>query len=418
MTPLFYEMPFLLLLLLASGFFSGSETALFSLTRVQLEQLARRHPAASRRITDLLERPRRLIITLLLGNEFVNVAISSLSAVIIIEIFHQDMPWINVAVVLPILLLFGEITPKTLAIRGNARFAVWVARPLTWFSYWITPLRWLIRNISDRIVNLFVTESLRRGSILNEDVIKTIVEESEREGILDAFEKEFIYNVFDFGDKKLDEVMTPRANLFYLSAELPLQRMVELIKENHFSKVPVYQGNRDRIIGILFATDLIGLSPAEIADSANTLQRIKREPYFVPVTKRADELFRTFQHRKISVAIVLDEYGGVLGLVTMEDLLEVIFGEIADEYEHVNQQHEQISERAFKVNAAMTLDEFNDLLGVNLQSDEVDTIGGFVFALFGELPGPRATMAFESLHFTIERVTNNRIETLIVRKRS
>ncbi len=416
MFPFYIEIPLLLILFFLSGFFSGSETALFSLSKIQIEKLVQTHPKKGQKIRNLLEQPRRLIITILLGNEFVNIAISSISAGIVIQIIGQKIPWINILIVLPLLLLFGEITPKTIAIKNNERFSTFIISPLIYFTHWITPLRWFIRNISDRVVNLFVKESARKGSLLTEDVIKTIIEDGEKEGILDSIEKEFIYNIFDFGDARVDEVMTPRANLFYLPAEMPLQEMIQQIKEKHYSKVPIYKENRDDIIGILFATDLIGLTPEEIIDSETTLRRISRKPYFIPSTKRADELFKTFQRKKISIAIVLDEYGGVLGLVTMEDLLEEIFGEISDEYEKEDKQHEEISEHLYRVKASMPIEEFNELIGSELSSDEVDTIGGLIFSLFGELPKVKSTLIYNNLHFTVDKIVGNRIESIIVKK--
>lgn len=400
-----------------SGFFSGSETALFSLSRLQVEKMIQVNPKKGNRIKDLLERPRRLIITILLGNEFVNIAISSISAGLVIRFIGKEVPWINVLIVLPVLLLFGEITPKTIAIRNSERFSSLVSLPISFFSRWITPLRWTIRSISDRIVNLFVSESSRKESILTEDVIKTIVEEGEREGILDSIEKDYIYKVFDFGDARMSDVMTARANLFYLPADMPFREMISQIKENHYSKVPVYRENRDNIIGIIFATDLLGLKAEQIDDSEVTLKKIMRKPYFVPVTKRADELFRTFQRKKISIAIVLDEYGGVLGLVTMEDLLEQIFGEISDEYEEDPVQHEKLSEHSFRIDASLSLDEFNELVGADLISEEVDTIGGYVFALLGELPKQKDSIASKNLLFIVEKVDGNKIDSLIVKKK-
>ncbi|MBU1064573.1 hemolysin family protein [bacterium] len=413
---LYTEISLILFLLFLSGFFSGSETALFSLTRVQIEKMVLSKEERGKNIKRLLERPRRLIITILLGNEFVNISISSISAAIIIGFLGEELPWINIVIVLPVLLLFGEITPKTLAIRKKESFALFVANPLYLFSRIVAPLLWLIRTISDRVVNLFVRESSRTGSILTEDVIKTIVEEGEKEGIIDSLEREYIYNVFDFGDARMDDVMTPRVNMFYLPEEMSLNEMIGEIKKHHFSKVPIYRENRDNIVGVLFANDLLELGADQITQSAKTLQKILRQPYFVPVTKRADELFQTFQHRKISVAIVLDEYGGVQGMVSMEDLLEAIFGDITDEFEDDSDQHEKLGESLFRVNANMSVDEFNELLDVELLSDDVDTVGGFVFALFGEMPKVKSSIKYESIVFTVEKIVSNRIDSLLVKK--
>jgi putative hemolysin len=417
MSLLYIEILLVVIFIFLSAFFSGSETALFSLSKFQIEKLVEENPDKGKRIRDLIERPKRLIITIILGNEFVNVAISSLSAGIIIRIFHQEIPWINIGIVLPILLIFSEITPKTIALKNNTKFASFVVTPLSYLSRFTTPVRWFIRNISDGIVNIFVKSSERRESILTEDVIRTIVEEGEKEGIIDSLEREFIYKVFDFGDMKVDEVMTPRANLFCLSADTSLDEIIKKIKEKHYSKVPVYKDDQDNIIGILFATDLIGLTDEEIKNSDVTLKKILRKPYFVPITKRADELFKTFQKEKISIAIVLDEYGGVLGLVTMEDLLEVIFGEISDEFEKEDKLYEKVSDSVRRVKASMTLDEFNELFGSNIFLEDVDTIGGFVFSLFGEFPKPKSVVNYHDFTFTVERVSGNRIEAILVREK-
>lgn len=416
MSLLIIEIILLLGLLILSGYFSGSETALFSLSRIQLEKLIITNERRGRQVERLLERPRRLIISILLGNQFVNTALTSIATVLIIQIVGREVPWINIAIVLPILLLFGEITPKTIAIRRSEQFSLLVAASLTLFSKIITPCRWFIRAISDRIVNLFIRGNSRTPSILNEDVIKSIVDEGEKEGILAALEKDYIYRIFDFGDAYMDDVMTPRVNMFYLPAEMQLTEMINKIKEAHYSKVPIYRGNRDNIIGILFATDLIGLDPTKTEQSEKILQRILRKPYYVPITKRADELFRTFQLRKISMAIVLDEYGGVQGMVTMEDLLEAIFGKISDEYEQDDVPYERLGEHLFRIKAIMPLDEFNKLIGSDIVSEEIDTIGGFIFTLFGELPKPKNSIDYLNLNFTVEKVIGNRLETLIVKK--
>ncbi len=415
---IFYLQLFLLILLLfLSGFFSGSETALFSLSKLQREKIRQFKPQSGQRINHLLERPRQLIITILLGNEFVNISISSISAGIIIRLLGQETPWVNIYIIVPLLLLLGEITPKTLAINHSENFSAIVAGPLGLFQKIITPVRWLIRNVADGIVNLIVKESVRTGSILTEDVVKTLVAEGEKEGVLDSVEKEFIHRIFDFGDTRLRDVMTPRSNLFCLPVDMALSDMIQEIKKNHYSAVPIYRDNRDNIVGIIFATDLIGLTAEELRDSAKTLQQKLRKPYFVPANKRADELFRTLQREKKSVAITLDEYGGVQGLVTMEDLLEEIFGEIGDEYEIADRSYEKLGPKTYRVDGTLTLEEFNRLFNTDIEYEGVETVGGLVLSLFGELPRPHATILYAELHFTVEKIQANRIKSILVKKR-
>lgn len=412
-----FEIVFLIGLLGLSGFFSGSETALFSLSQVQKEKLYRTKPREGKILQQLLDMPRSLIITILIGNEFVNITFSTLCAGLVIKFTNERIPWLNILIVLPLLLLIGEITPKVLAINKNEKFAAIVARPLFVFMRIITPLRWLIRNISDRIVNLIIGNRERRETIINEDVIRTIVSESEKEGVLEAIEREYIYKVFDFGDLKAEDVMTPRAYLFSLDIATPVNEIIQSIKARHYSKIPIYDQNPDNIIGVLFATDLISSDFQKQVDSL-TLRSILRKPYFIPPNKRVDELFSVFQRQKISFAIVIDEYGTVQGVITMEDLLEQIFGEISDEYEMKKSRHEFISDNLVRVQATISLDDFNALMGTNLTSEEVDTLGGYVFSLFGELPAVNATIVSDNLQFIVEKIVHNRIESLIVRRLS
>jgi len=415
MVLLVVEIVILCVLLVFSGFFSSSETALFSLSKVQKEKISSRNPAQGKLIGLLLDRPRALIITILLGNEFVNICFSSLFTLFIIQIAGVKIPWANLLIALPVMLVFGEITPKTLAIKNSERLAVFIARPLNLFMRIITPLRWIIRNISDRIVNLLVSGIEQRDNILTEDVIRSLLEDSEKEGIIDSSEREMISNVFDFGDLKAEEVMTPRAFIFSLPVSMPLSDMISVIKTRHISKVPIYEDNPDSILGVLFATDLIGIDQSDIF-APGGLRNLLRPPFFIPKNKRVDELFHVFQQKRISMAIVLDEYGSVQGLITIEDLLEEIFGEISDEFEKKDDEFEKINERLCRIRGNLPLDRFNELLNAHIPTEEFDTIGGFVFSLFAEMPSVKDRKSYDGWQFTVEKVENNRIEILLVRR--
>jgi len=406
----------LFILLFLSGFFSGSETALFSLTEIQKKSLKDREPEKGNRISQLLENPGKLIITIILGNEFVNVSISTISAGLIITLFGQKVPWINIFIVLPTVLLLGEIVPKTFAINNNEKFASFIANPLAVFNKIITPFRWLIHHISDAIVNIFVREEARGGNILTEDVVKTIIEEGEKEGILDREEKYYINKIFDFGDTLLRDIMTPRSNLFVLPIDMELGEMIKKIKENHYSAVPIYKDDIDNIQGILFATDLIGLSQEEINNSKETILRLLRKPVFISETTRADEMFKKFQQQKFSKAITIDEYGGVRGMITMEDLLEVIFGDIIDEFEVDDKKYRKIAENHYTLDGDLHLEDFNDIFDSSLDSKYVETIGGFLLNIFGELPDKNATTYYSDFHFKVVELEGNKISKIRVKK--
>jgi putative hemolysin len=412
------EIIILVVLLGLSGFFSSSETALFSLSKIQREKIQESDPAHGKIINDLLNTPRSLIITILLGNEFVNICFSSLFTLIVIQIAGTVLPWANYLIALPLVLLIGEITPKTLAIKNNERLSLKIARPLSLVMVIFTPLRWFIRNISDRIVNLIVSKRDQRENILTEDVIRSILEDSEKEGVIDSDESEMISNVFDFGDLIAADVMTPRSLIFSLPVDMALPEVITAIKNRRISKVPIYEGNPDNIIGVLFATDLIGISLNASNDETKpiNLRNLLRPPFFVPKTKRVDELFHIFQRKRISMAIVRDEDGIVQGLITIEDLLEEIFGEISDEFEIKDEQFEKINDRLYRVRGTLPIVSFNELLNARIPVDEFETIGGFVSSLFDELPTVNAQKIYDGWLFTVEKIENNRIEILRVKR--
>ena len=322
------ELVLFVVLMALSGFFSSSETSLFSLSRTQLDQMRRDGNPRVQLIERLLSEPRRLIVTILIGNEFVNVAASALSAAIVIELLGAENKLVNLFIMVPILLLVGEITPKTLAIRNNAVFASFLSRPIELFAYLITPVRRSVRSLADRVTTLIVGSERSRSNIVTEDMVRTLAKEAVGEGVLDPVEAQYINRIFDLGNKTVAEVMTPRSGIFFLPADMPLPKMVQQLHRTRRTKVPVYDGNQDNILGILYARDLLGLDPAAITAAPGGLQRLLREPLHVPDSEPAADLFHLFRQRRLSTALAVDANGTVTGLITMEDLLECIFGDL------------------------------------------------------------------------------------------
>ena len=322
------ELVLFVVLMGLSGFFSSSETSLFSLSRFQLEQMRRDGNPRVHLIERLLSQPRRLIVTILIGNEFVNVAASALSAAIVIELMGAENKLVNLFVMVPILLLVGEITPKTLAIRNNTVFAGFLSRPIEMFALLITPLRRAVRSVADRVTTLIVGSERSRSNIVTEDMVRTLAKEAVGEGVLDPVEAQYINRIFDLGNKTIAEVMTPRSRIFFLPADMPLSMMVRQLHRTRRTKVPVYDGNRDTILGLLYARDLLGLDTAVLEAEPGGLQRLLRKPSYVPDSQPAADLFHQFRQRRLSTALAVDENGAVTGLITMEDLLECIFGDL------------------------------------------------------------------------------------------
>jgi CBS domain containing-hemolysin-like protein len=396
-----------------SGFFSSSETALFSLSNVQLEQMRRDEHPRLRLIERMLSEPRRLIITILIGNELVNVSASVISAAIVIELLGPDKKWINLLIMVPVLLLVGEITPKTLAIQNNVSFAAFEARPIEFFARIITPLRWVVRIVADGIITLIVGKERSQGNIITQDMVRTLAREAVGEGALDRQEAQFIDHIFEFGHKSVEDVMTPRSDIVFLPVDMSLDAMVEQLRGTWRTRVPVYRDNRDTIVGILHARDLLGVDIAQLSDAKDGVQRLVREAYFVPESKPVSELFYVFRSRKLSVALVVDEYGGVTGLVTMEDLLECIFGDIRSPSDAPRElQVEDLGNGRCAVDGYMSVEEFDRQTGSSLSTDQAETLGGLLLHEYGELPAEDTMLEVRGFMFRIEEVADNRIKRL------
>jgi putative hemolysin len=400
-----------------SGFFSSSETSLFSLSNVQLEQMRKdQHPRIGL-IQQLLSQPRRLIITILIGNELVNVTASVICAAIVIRALGPEHKWINLVIMVPLLLLVGEITPKVLAIRHNVAFSSFESGPIEWFAQLIKPLRLIVRKVADWFITLIIGKDRSRGNIITEDMVRILAREALGEGALDYFEAQFIEQIFDFGNKTLEDVMTPRSDIFFLAIDRPLQEIIVEVCKSRHTKIPIYQENRDNVCGILHTRDLLGIDVEKFSKDPQSLQGLLRKPYFVPESKLAADLFRTFRERKLSIALTVDEYGGVTGLVTMEDLLECIFGEIHSPSDEVHQVSiKDLGEGRYVVEGSMPVTEFNQEMGSELSDEWGETIGGLLLHHYGELPPQGDKIEIDGFRFIVTEVEENRIKTVEFQK--
>ena len=414
---LWIEVILFTILMAFSGFFSSAETSLFSLSKLQLEQMRRDDDPNLGLIERLLSQPRRLIVTILIGNEFVNVAASVISAAIVIQLLGAENKFVNLFIMVPILLLFGEITPKTLAIRNNVAFASLQSRPIEFFARAIKPLRWIVRLVADRVTTLIIGKERILANIVTEDMVRTLAREAVGEGALAPSEARYIDHIFDFGNKTVEELMTPRSNIFFLPADLPFPEMVQELRRTRHTKVPVYGRHRDDIIGVLYARDLLGIDPASLSGPGEHLQRLLREPYFVPESKLASDLFHALRQRKQSLALMVDEYGGVTGLLSMEDLLECIFGDIPSASDAMTATtHSELNGDGIQIDGSLPIEQFNRDFGEALPGHGPETVGGLVLDRYTELPETGSVIAIGGLEFVVEKIASNRIETLFVRK--
>jgi putative hemolysin len=408
------ELALFIILLIFSGFFSSSETAMFSLNSIHLEQMRRDGNPKLGLIEQMLSEPRRLIVTILIGNEFVNVAASVLSAAMIIEVMGADNKLVNIFVMVPILLVFGEITPKTLAMKNNIAFASIESKPIDTFARLITPIRWAVRMVSEFFTTLIVGKERSQGNIITEDMVRTLVQNAVGKGALDHTEAKFIHQIFEFGSKDLEDLMTPRADITFIAIDDPLPKILSVLRETRQSRIPVYGEHRDDIVGILHVRDLLEVDLAELKKDPGQFHKLLREPHFVPESKPALELFDNFRERKLSFALTVDEYGGVTGLVTMEDLLECIFGDIPSPSD-ITEQYEvkQLENGHYLIDGSMQLDDFDERFDAALEVPDVETIGGLVLNEFGELPAEGESVVIDGFKLTVSSVAQNRVAKLL-----
>lgn len=414
---LWVELVLFVILMGMSGFFSSSETSLFSLSKLQLEQMRRDENPRIGLIERLLSEPRRLIVTILIGNEFVNVAASVISAAVIIDLYGAESKYINLFVMIPILLLVGEITPKTLAIKNNVAFATYQSTAIDKFAWLITPVRVVVRLVADKLITLILGKERSRGNIVTQDMVRTLAQEAVGDGVLHKDEAQYIDNIFEFGNNTVEEVMTPRSNIFFLRSGIPLQEMLKEVRRTRHTKIPIYGTDRDEVLGILYARDLLAMDLSQTSDGPDWLQSQLREPFLVPQTKPIVELFRTFRKRRLSLALTVDEYGGVTGLVTIEDLLECIFGDLpsASERSVVGELSKRVAD-ADNIRASMSVENFNLGLDASLPTDIAKSIGGLLLHEYGELPPEGSNVAVGGWELTAVSVEKNRIQEVRAKK--
>ncbi|MCF7801660.1 MAG: hemolysin family protein [Candidatus Marinimicrobia bacterium] len=411
-----------ILLFLLSFFFSGSETALFSLKNADLERLKHDLAPSSRLIVRLMHRPKRLLITILTGNTIVNVVLAAMAATITVQLAIQ-MGW-NQAVALSvetliltiIIVLFSEITPKVLAIRNSLDFSsrvVWLISIITRF---LSPLANLLYGLVQGLVNWLGIRP--EEAFVSDDEIKTLVELGQDKGVIGDEEKEMIHSLIEFGDTVSKEVMIPRPDMVVMHTDMTRAEILDTIRETGYSKFPLYKERIDNILGIVFIKDL--LPYLHSTTNRVNLERLARPALFVPEGQPIDELLRTMQHERQKIAMVVDEYGGISGMVAVEDIIEEVLGDLQDEMdENEPEEIQRLGPDAFLVESGTNLDELAQQLDVNFPGEkEYDTLGGFVYDVLGQIPQAGDYVDFDGYRFEVLSVENRRIQQIKVIKRN
>ncbi len=401
-----------------SALFSGSETALFSLSRLDLQKLRRERHPKSETLHALLDEPRRLIISILCGNELVNVAATINMAGILFTLYGAERAgWITILVMFPLLLLFGEVTPKTIAVSNPIRISTGlVVTPLALWSRLITPLRRAVRLVSGGITTWIVGEERAPENILRVDEFRAVLEDVAEEGVLDATERVLIDNLLEAGESEIVEIMTPRTRIDFLDVDTPVPEMFEQFKAFRHPRVPVCRGRTDNFVGFVHAEDVLKLTMDGADLKALEPADIMHPPVVVPPTKNVDEMFDFFQANNARAAIVLNEFGGVEGLITMRDIIKFIFGEIS---ENVSSQayYQEDDANVYEVPGDMKLTDFNDLTNFGIEDPRMTTVGGVVFRHLDRLPRANDTVVVDGYAATVLEMQGHRVASVRVAKK-
>lgn len=403
---------FILLILLAlSAFFSSSETALVTVNKIRMRNMAEGGNKQAETVIKTVENQGKMLSAILIGNNVVNLSASSLATVMASSLFGNKAVGIATGILTLLILVFGEITPKTMATYSAEKISLKVARYIYFLMTVLTPVIFLVNLLSGVVLKLCGVNTEEKRESITEDELRTIVEVSHEEGVLETEEKKMITNVFDFGESLAKDIMVPRVDMTFAQVDDTYDQLLEIYRKERYTRIPVYEDSTDNVIGIINVKDLLLLDCKEDFHIRDYL----RQPLYTYEYKKASELMLEMRKSLNNIVIVLDEYGATAGLITLEDMLEEIVGDIRDEYDSDEEESlVEIKPGVYRVNASMKLDDLNDRLELHLQSEEYDSLGGLVIGLLDHLPEEGEKVEEDGLQMTVEHVDKNRIETIIL----
>ncbi|SFD06064.1 HlyC/CorC family transporter [Clostridium uliginosum] len=402
-----WQIIILVILIMLSAFFSASETALMSLSKIRLRHLMDENVKGAKLVNKLLESPNKLLGALLIGNNIANIGASALATVLASNIFGNSGVGIATGVMTILVLIFGEITPKSIAKQKCEKVAFMVSKPISFIVIIFKPFIAIFTAISSFFIRLLGGDPKATEPFITAEELKTMVGVSEEEGVLEDVEKEMIFNVFDFADLQVKDVMVQRVDIISVDIEATYDEVLQVIKNEQFSRIPVYNQTIDDMVGILNVKDLVMI---ENPRKDFNVTKYIREPFYTFEFKKIIELFKEMKKTRNHIAVVLDEYGGTVGIVTIEDLVEEIVGEIEDEYDEDKRSIEVIKEDEYIVDGSARLHDISDLIGVDMESEEFDSVGGLVIGELGRMPEEKEEIKLNNIRFVVEDIDKNRIK--------
>jgi len=408
---------FLFICLLLSVFFSSSETAFISLQRIRLEHMVDTKVKGAERVLRMIQRPEKLLSTILLGNNFANTAAAALGTALAISLWGEEYGILIATVGVTILILiFGETTPKTLAIQHTEKFSLVLARPIEVISWLLTPFVVVLSWIASRFSKLVGGAPVPR-SLVSEEEIRTMISVGHREGTVEKTEAEMLHKVFDFGDRPVREVMVPRTEVVWVEKGVKLADFHTIYAESPLSRFPVYQENMDNVVGILSVKDVLMAQAKGATNDESTIDDLIRPAYFTPESKRISELFTEMRDKNYRMAVVVDEYGGTAGIVSLSRLVEEIIGPVGDELAEAEKEYEAINEYTFQIDGGMQIEEANEEMGLELPEGDYETVAGFILDLLGHIPKTGERLKYKGMTLAITEMRGVKIEKILLTKK-
>ena len=405
----------LVIMVMLSAFFSASETALTSVNKIKLLNMIEENIESRKaeKILKLRENPQKLLSAILIGNNIVNIGASAIATALAIKWMPSNGVGAATAIMTVVVLIFGEITPKTMATNHAESFSLGVVNIINTLVILLTPAIVILNIITNTLVKLLGGDKDEKTPTITQAELKTMVNVSHEEGVLHGDERKMLNNVFDFGQSKAREVMTPRTDISALENTASYEEIVKMFKEEKFSRIPIYEESIDNIIGVIYLKDVFTAGEKNFS-----IAKIMREPYYTYETKDISNLLSEMRTKKFGLAVVLDEYGGTSGIVTVEDIVSEIMGKISDEFDDDDDEISEIKEDEYIVDGTARIDDVNEMLDTNIQCVHAETIGGYVTVLLGRFARKGEEVIDNSNHLimTIEEIDKNRIDRLRIKK--
>ncbi len=399
----------LIILLALSAFFSSAETALTTVNKIRIRTLAESGHKRAGTVIKIIEDQGKMLSAILIGNNVVNLSASSLLTMLATDFFGSKAVGIATGVLTLLILVFGEITPKTISTISSETISLNYAPFIYALMYLLTPVIFLVNQLSMGVLRLLRIDPNKKPDSITEDELRTIVEVSHEEGVIQTEEKKMITNVFDFGDNLAKDIMVPRIDMTFIQADATYDELLEVFREEKYTRIPVYEDSTDNVIGIINVKDLLLLDSKENFRIRDFL----RQPLYTYEFKKAAELMVEMRKTLSNLVIVLDEYGATAGLITLEDMLEEIVGEIRDEYDEDEDENlVELAPGEYRVDGSMKLNDLNDHLNLKLESEDYDSLGGLVIGLLDHLPEEGEEVVHEGLRMVVEQMDKNRIEAV------